>query len=522
MAYAMLAGLPPEFGLRAATLPLLAFAMLGGVAVVALGPTALSAALFGAGIVSLLQDGLGLPQAVFALTAAVGTLQIVVALLRGGFLVNFLSAPVVNGFATAAGTVIFVGQLFPFFALPKPVTGASLFERIVVLVSRIGDLSMASVLLGAVVIVLVLLGPRWRARLPWPFLGLVVATVVAAILDLPVATVGEVVSVWPVPTAFLPGWSDVGTALAGAAPIVLIGFLELMTVQQRYDPCRTNVEGRATRTFSALGGANLAAALGGGMVVGSGLSRSAFFVFSGARTRWATVFTGLSVLFLSLLAVPVLQRLPVVALAALIIVAAVSLIDLRYLSWLWRVRRGDAVLWLITAAATLVLGVQIGILAGIGASLLWFIVRTTHPHTAVLGRLPGTRDYRNIRNHPDAETFPGILLLRMDAQFYFGNVSFLRDRLEAELRAADEPIHTVVIEAASMNQLDATAAAALLELVQEFNGRGVELAFANVKRPVRDVMDKAGITNAIGAERIYLNVEDAVRDALQRMGERGT
>jgi len=228
----------------------------------------------------------------------------------------------------------------------------------------------------------------------------------------------------------------------------------------------------------------------------------------------STASMNASVVTLTLLVLtPLFHSLPKAALAAIIMVAVFGLIDVKDVRHLWRVKRSDLGLFVITFAATLGLGMEEGILVGVGASILTFVVRTTHPHTAVLGRVPGTRVYRNIVNYPNALTTPGVITLRMDAQLYFGNVTFLKDalkRLEADL---DVPLRAIVIDASSINQVDASADATLLEILERYEERGIGMYFAQCKGPVRQVMERSGLKEQIGEERFFLDLHDAVQAA---------
>jgi SulP family sulfate permease len=195
-------------------------------------------------------------------------------------------------------------------------------------------------------------------------------------------------------------------------------------------------------------------------------------------------------------------------------VAVFGLVDLAEVKHLWQVKRSDLVLLTITFFATLSLGIEEGIGLGVAASLLWFVVRTTRPHFAVLGQLPGTTSYRNTKNHAQALEHEGVLIVRMDAQFYFGNVTFLKERLKALVKMRADTLHTLVIDASAMNQLDSSAAQALEELAQQLHKQDIVILLANVKRPVKDVLERAHYIEHHGEHTFFLTVHDAVRAAL--------
>jgi sulfate permease, SulP family len=208
--------------------------------------------------------------------------------------------------------------------------------------------------------------------------------------------------------------------------------------------------------------------------------------------------------------------LPQAVLAAIIMTAIVGLIDLEAVKHLWQVKRDGLVILVLTFASTLLIGIEEGLAIGIGASLVWFVIRATRPHTAVLGRIPGTTSYRNLERHPEAKTIPGLLLLRIDSQFFFGNVSFLKDTLVALEKEMDEPLQAVIIDASSINQLDSSAELALHRILEDYQERGIELYFAKAKGPVLDVMRASKFFQDLGEEYFTYRVHQAVEKACQK------
>ena len=254
-----------------------------------------------------------------------------------------------------------------------------------------------------------------------------------------------------------------------------------------------------------------------GLPVAGGFSRSAVQAEAGTETPWTGVIAaGLVALTLVLLA-PIFSYLPRAALAAIIISAVTGLVDPGEMARLWRVKRGDFLLMALTFITALAVGLVEGVLIGVGASLAWFIVRTTRPHTAVLGRLPGTDTYRNIRNFPEARTFAGVVIVRIDAQFYFGNVTWLKDTLRDLEAESSEPVQAVIIEAASVNQLDSSAARALCQLARDYKDRGILFRLATVKQPVYRVMKNSGLAEMLGPDAFYLDLPSAVNATLAEL-----
>ncbi len=512
MAYAMLAGLPPVVGLYASILPLVAYALVGTARQLAVGPVAMDSLLVATG--AALVAPVGSPEfgvAAIVLAGLTGLLQVLMGLLRLGFLVNFLSRPVISGFTSAAAIVIGASQLKHIVGvgLPRtPTIQAFLLEA----APRLLEARALPLTLGVFGVLGLVLLKRYLPKVPAALVVVLVSTLVSAGLGLGaqgLPIVGEV-------PAGLPSFSlqilDVQTLqvlLPTAFMIALIGFMEAISVAKAI-AARHGYEVDSNRELVGLGAANLAAYVTGGYPVTGGFSRSAVNDQAGARSPLAGVIAaGLMALAL-LFMTSWFYHLPKAILASIVLVAVSGLIDLHEPVRLWRVRRADAVLLLLTFCITLSVGIGQGILVGVVASLAAFIKRSTQPHTAELGRLPGTNVYRNVLNYPEAEPIAGLLILRMDASFYFANVAFFKDRLEAFLRDAPAGVHTVLIDASSINDLDSSAEDALRHTVRRLRGEGRDMAFANVKGPVRRVMQRSGLWELVGPERFFWDIERAV------------
>jgi len=288
----------------------------------------------------------------------------------------------------------------------------------------------------------------------------------------------------------------------------VVGFLESIAVAQAV-AAKHRYSVDADQELIGLGLANIAGSFFQGYPVTGGFSRTAVNDQAGARTGMASIITavgiGLTLLFLT----SVFQNLPRAVLAAIIMAAVLGLVNLRKIRYLWQVQRSEAFLMLLTFLATLFLGIEPGILLGMAMSLIFFIVRSTRPHYAILGRLPGTPHYRNRERFPDVRQEPGIEVIRIDASFYFANANFLRQRLE-QLLYADQQPEVVVLDASSVNYLDATALDTLADMVRRFEENRVELFLASVKGPVRDVLKASGLYDRLGATRFFFSVADAV------------
>ncbi|MCA9654891.1 MAG: solute carrier family 26 protein [Myxococcales bacterium] len=515
MAYAMLAGLPPIVGLYASTVPLAIYAFLGSSRQLAVGPVAMVSLLVATGVGTMAEPGTDAYVSLALLLALmVGALQLAMGMLRAGFLVNFLSHPVVSGFTSAAALVIGTSQLGHLLGIK--LERGPIYEIVGQALSRLGELSPVTFTIGLGSVIALLALRRFAPRLPAALIVVVTGTLAVWGLGLHehgVAIVGDVPAGLPSPT--LPAFDL--DSLAGLWPtalaIALVGFMESISVGKSI-ASREGYELDANQELRALGLANVGGAMFGAYPVTGGFSRTAVNAQAGARTGMAGLITAVVVALTLLLLTPAFHFLPKAVLAAIIMVAVFGLIDLKEVRHLWHVERSELVLLLLTFVATLALGVEEGIAVGVGASLMWHVIRTTRPHTAVLGRLPDTDVFRNVQRFPQAEPVPGVLALRIDAQFFFGNVTFLKETLRGLVDEADPPLHTVVIEATSINRLDSSAAAALHELYGWLDARGITLRFAGVKGPVRDMMQRTGLWSELGPSAFHFTVDEAVRAAV--------
>ena len=513
MGYALLAGLPPIHGLYAAVAPLIFYAVLGTSRHLAVGPVAMDSILV-AGAVGAIAT-IGTENYVLiaaALGLMVGAIQAGLGFLRAGFLVNFLSRPVVAGFTAAAALIIAASQLGHLLGVPLPRTH-HVHRVIWGAIQSASDWSWPTLAIGvSSIAALVLCKKRWP-RFPAALFVVVAATLTVWQLGLStrgVSIVGEV-------PAGLPGFSlpsvdsDILTQLIpAAATIALVSFMEAISVGRTFAQAyRYDIH--PNRELIALGFANMAGGASGGYPIAGGFSRSAVNVRAGARTQLAALVTCAVVIITLIAFTRAFFYLPKAALSAIIVAAVAGLIDIRGAAEVYRVKRSDFYLLVLTFFATLSLGIQWGILVGIGASLLLFLVRTTRPYFAELGRIPESQTYLNIARHPHAETIPGIILVRVDAQFYFGNVSFLKETVRSLVRDSGSPVRYFVLEAAGVNDLDSAAAATLAELDEELAAQGIKLVLTRIKGPVRDVLHRTGLLEKLASEgRVYLSTHRAI------------
>lgn len=513
MAYAMLAGMPPIYGLYAATVPLILYALLGTSRQLAVGPVAMVSLLTATGVSALAEVGspeyIGL---VLALAFLVGVLQLALGVFRLGFMVNFLSHPVISGFTSAAAIVIALSQLKHLLGIPMP-RSEHVHEILVAAAQNIGKTHGLTLAIGLGAIALIQLFKKWKPAFPGALVVVVLSILAVWALGLAehgVKIVGEVPSGLPALTMPLVDWPTMQKLLPMAMAIGLVGFMESIAVAKAMQARHRDYALDANQELIALGMANIGGSFFSSFPVTGGFSRTAVNDQAGARTGLASIVSAVLIVVTLLFLTPLFYYLPNAVLAAVIIVAVYGLIDHKEARHLWHSNRGDFILWAVTFAATLFVGIEQGIALGVILSLALVIYRTTKPHIAVLGRVPGTFFYRNVERFSNLEQRPDVLIVRFDADLYFANVNYFLDTINALAAQKGDALRVLVINAESINNLDSSGVHAIEELLRQFRQRGISVFFVSVKGPVRDAMMRAGLIEKIGPQNFFLSNQQAV------------
>jgi SulP family sulfate permease len=508
LAYALLAGLPPQAGLYVSILPAIAYAWLGSSMVQAVGPVAITAIMTYSLLSPLAAPGTAAYIQLAAwLSLASGVLIAASGLARLGFLSQLLSRPVVSGFVSGSAVLIMVSQAK--FILGVEVHGRSTWQTLSLLYQQLPNIHTITLALGLLALGTLLAARRSLQAWPmWmrlsPLLILLVATVTVVMWDLDtahgIAVVGAVrldgmASVWSMPD------SSSIRALAGPTLLIaFIGMVQCITMAQALAvKRRERID--ANRELVGLGAANIAAAFSGGMPVGGGLSRSAINVAAGAQTPLAGVISGVSMVVLVLVGTDWMSRLPLAVLAASIVAAAWDMVDLRALRKAWKYDRADATAWLGTALGVLVLGLEAGIALGVGLSLATLLWRSSAPHIAVIGRLPGTQSFRNVDRYA-TETLPHALIERIDESLFFGNLQAVEARLSQELSLAPQ-VEDVVLVMTAVNRIDTSAMEVLSDINRDLMARHIALHFAEIKGPVQDRLMHSDLWAALSGHTFH-------------------
>jgi SulP family sulfate permease len=510
MAYALLAGLPPEVGLYASTVPLVLYAVFGTSRQLAVGPVAIVSLLSATTLASVAEEGsAGYVAAAALLALLVGAVHIVLGVARLGFLTRLLSHPVLVGFTSAAALIIGASQV-------KHLLGVSLdnaehfHETVWELIQKANDAHGLTLAVGLGAIALMVGLKRWLPVVPGALVAVVVTTLAAVIWDLEergVRVVGDIPQGLP-PLTVPDGLGTAGTLLPAALVITLVGYMESIAVAKVYAR-RNRYEIDANRELIGLGAANIGAGFFGGYPVTGGFSRTAVNAEAGARTKLASLITAAVVTLVIVALTPLFEQLPSATLGAIVVVAVAKLFDLTGISHVRHLKTADFVTLVVAFLATLAFGVELGIGIAVVASVVVVAVRMMTPHTAELGRLPGTTLYRNVARYPDAEKVPGVAILRFDVSLSYLNVEFVKKRVHRIVEERGPDVQAVVLDASGVNDIDTSAVEALSELIVELDERGIAVHLANPKGPVRDVLMRAGTYQQLG-DRVHDQVHDAI------------
>ncbi|MEO1059885.1 MAG: sulfate permease [Actinomycetota bacterium] len=512
MAYALLAGLPPEIGLYAAIVPVLVYAVLGTSRQLAVGPVAIVSLLTASALGELAEEGSAdYLVAASTLAVLVGGIHLLIGGLRLGFLVNFLSHAVLVGFTAGAAVIIGFSQLKHLLGISTERT-ERFDETVREYATGLGDTHGLTLAVGVLAVGLLLVMKRRLPTLPAALIVVAVTTAMSVIFDLGdrgVAVVGDIPG--DLPSLSFPdlGGGLVGDLLPTALVITVVGFLESIAIAKVYAR-RNRYRIEANQELVALGAANVAGGAFGAYPVTGGFSRTAVNASAGARTPLASIVTALLVLATVVLLTPAFTELPKATLGAVVVVAVAGLVDVAELRHMAAVDRADLLVAVVSFGATLAIGIELGIGVAIAFSVLVLLYRQARPHTAVLGRLPGTDVFRNIDRFPEVETSPSAVVLRVDSSLNFMNSTFLRPRVDRLLRD-HAAARIVVLDCSGVNRLDASAEQALTELLEELDGRSIELHLTNLKGPVRDALIGGGLWRRLGDRLHATNAEALAR-----------
>jgi SulP family sulfate permease len=513
MAYGLLAGLPPIYGLYASIIPLFLYAFLGTSRQLSVGPTALVSLLVLSGIGAIAKEGtiefasLAIATALFA-----GAIQILLGIFRLGFLINFLSHPVISGFTSAAAVIIGFSQLKNLLGIE--IGRSNLIHIIIAEVwANLSQINYPTLFVGLCSIAFILILQRISKAIPGALIAVIVGALIVKWTGLEawgVAIFGDVPKGLPsfiIPDLHREEW---GVLLPLALTVCLISFIESLAIAKTIESKHKDYRVIPNQELIALGVTKIGAAFFQSYPTTGSFTRSAVNDQSGANTGLSSMISAVLVAFTLLFLTPLFFYVPKVILAAIIVVAVKGLIDYKEAIHLWRKDRRDFLTLLATFIITLTLGIQNGVLAGVLLSLAIMVYQNSRPHIATLGRLNNGRYFRNVNRYEGAEVYEDIQVVRFDAQLYFGNADYFREKIEDMVNEKGEKLKLFILEASSIHDIDSSGIHILKEVITYLHARHIELNIVSAIGPVRDIMYKNGIVDMIGQEHYFFHVHDAI------------
>src|SRR5262245_34201390 len=512
MAYSGIVGVPPIMGLYTLIPPLIVYALLGTSRVLVVGPDTAT------GLISALTVGALAAQGTADFNTLTSTLAILIGAffllfgaLRMGWVAAFIPAPVMRGFIEGLVLVTIIGQVPHLLGING--TSGNFFEKLWFVLRHLPDVTLAPALTGLLCLAAMLLLRHLAPRVPATLVVAVVALILVGLLGgeaAGVSVVGHLPSGLPHLTPPVLGPKIMWELAPGALAIVLIGYAEALggakaAAAQGAGGIDPNQE------LVAHGPANILSGLFGGFLVVGSLSKTSVAMAAGARSQLANLVAAVLCFLTLVLLTPLFRGMPHPTLAAIVIAAMLHLSKPGYLRDLLVRSRWEFAVAMIVVAGELTLGVLQGIALGVVLSLLLLIYRTSHPHGAVLGQLPGTEAYRNVERHPDAITFPGLLIWRPGGDLFFASIGHLGDGLKAALAASLPPTKHVLVDAEAVNHIDVSACDTLLNMIQELENQGISVAFARVRDHIRDRMRLGRLEAIVGSANFHERVTDGVR-----------
>ena len=514
MAYAMIAGLPPVFGLYAALTPQIIYVLMGTSRQLSIGPVAMDSLIVAAGIGTLHIVGVDqyIAAAVF-LALFVGVIQVLLGTLKLGFLVNFLSKPVLNGFISAAAIIIGFSQLKHLFRIDMMQTN-KIHILLQEVVSNISETHFLSFGLGVIGIILIKVFQKINKKIPAILIVVSLGTLVLYLTQwqlIGIKIVGDIPN--GLPEFGVPSFdkNQLLDLLPVAITLAVVGFTEAISIAKAIEEKHTEYEVDPNQELIAIGSGNIIGSFAQSYPATASFSRSAIQDQGGAKSGIASLFSAGLVLLTLLFLTPLFYYLPIPILAAIIMVSIFGLIDFKYPIKLWEKNRDESLAFFITFIITMSVGIPQGILFGVLFSLLTMIYRTSKPHIAILGKVKNTEYYKNIsRFEKDVVIEENILIFRFDAQLYFGNQNFFKKELLNQVELKGNKLELIIINAEAINYIDSSALTMLEKLCVDIKNSGVKIMISGAIGPIRDIIFNHKLIKIIGPENLAIKTSEAV------------
>ena len=513
IAYALIAGLPPIYGLYSALLPQIIYVIFGTSQRVAVGPVAMDSLIVAAGISTLAVAGTEAYISLAILLAfMVGLFQFVLGIGKLGFIVNFLSKPVISGFSSGVALMIGVNQLKNLTGINIP-RSSHLQAIVYSFFKNFQDLEIQTFAVGGIAIAVLFTVKSIKTKIPGPLLVVILGILILHFFHdtlSQVSVLKEIPSGLPsfkMPTFTFKMMADVFPI---AITLAVIDFLETISIGKSLEQSTDDTIIQPNKELVALGMMNMVGAMFKSYPTKASFSRSAVNDEAGSKTALAGLFSVMVIVIVLLFLTSYFYYLPKAVLAAIIMVSIIKLLDYKEAIRLWSLNKSDFWMLIATFSGTVFLGIKEGIVIGVVLSLMMLIARTSRPHVAVLGRIPNTNIFRNINRFEAVEVDDEILILRFDARVYFANANYFSEVLHTNVKRKGAALKLILLDCECINGVDSTAIQMIDADIDFYKDKGIEVFFSNVKGPVRDMLTKSGIVNKLGHQKFFINNNDAV------------
>ena len=514
IAYALIAGLPPIYGLYCALVPQVMYAVFGSSRQVAIGPVAMDSLIVATGVSTLALAGSESYISIAILLALmVGAIQFIMGVFSLGFIVNFLSKPVITGFTSAIALIIGVNQF-------RNLLGVDFIQSdqiqfiILDILHQIGGFNYHTSIIGLISVIVIIIFRKINKKIPNALFVVVLGILIMKYFG---SSFGDVSIVRDIPSGLpkfgIPSFDldQIKELLPIALTLVMVGYLETISIGKSLEAKQDEYRIRPNQELIALGLSNMVGSFFKAYPTTSSFSRSAINQESGAKTGMAALISVVMVVITLLFLTPLFYHLPKTVLAAIIIVAVFGLVNFKEANFLWKANKLDFWLMLATFLATLLLGIEYGIIVGVGLSLIILIFRTSRPYVAELGKVPNSNFYRNKDRFEEVIINEDVLVFRFDAQLFYANSSYFRDKLDYLVCKKGSALKLIVLDAESINRVDSTGVEMLKERIKYYQKKGILFYFAGVKGPVRDDLFRSGVLDIIGLHHFFMRPNQAVK-----------
>lgn len=518
MAYAVIAGLPPIYGLYAGLVPLFIYPLLGTSHHISIGPVAIDMLILAAGLGFLAGDDMT-QKVTFAVMIALmaGVFQLLMGFMKLGFVFNLFSRPVISGFTIAAPIIIILSQMGTLLNIDVPNT-QFVHEMVYHIWQQIEQIHWPSFGLSVFFVLFLVLMRKFYSKLPESVILVALTIIIVSFISVSewgISQVGSIPRGLPEFSIPLIDTDTIRDLAPNAFTLALIQFMTIASLSKSFAR-KHGYTVNPNQELIAIGGSNVIGSLFQSLPVSSSFTRSAIAEQSGANTSLSNIFAGILIFLTLIFLTPLFEILPEPLLGAIIVVSVSSLIDIKELRFLINTKRRDALIAFITFISVLVIGIQEGIIIGLISSVLALLLKMSKPTVAELGLMPGTRDFKNRERFSEARQIPGILILRVDAPFSFVNAEFFKNYILRKTMNEKEAPAYVIIDGTTIGDMDVSAMDSLLMIIETLNKEGIELYISGLIGPVRDVIRKSDISTFVKSDRFYNTVHDAVKAALKK------